>query len=100
MNEYIKYLEVKVLCDAIRCTYHMTLKATPGQLVFGRDMILPIKFDADWALIQKQKKDSINNSNNKENKKRIKHEYKIGDKVLLQKTRNLKKNVDTLFWSL
>ena len=27
---------------AIRCTYHTTLQATPGQLVFGRDMILPI----------------------------------------------------------
>ena len=31
-------------CDyAIRCTYHTTLKATPGQLGFGGDMILPIK---------------------------------------------------------
>ena len=76
---------------AIRCTYHTTLKATPGQLVFGRDMILPIKFEADWALIQKQKQDSINNSNNKDNKKRIKHEYKIGDKVLLQKPGILRK---------
>ena len=26
---------------AIRCTFHTTLQATPGQLVFGRDMILP-----------------------------------------------------------
>ena len=30
-----------IVC-AIRCTYHTTLQATPGQLVFGRDMILPI----------------------------------------------------------
>ena len=27
---------------AIRSTYHTTLKATPGQLVFGRDMLLPV----------------------------------------------------------
>ena len=54
-------------------------------------MILPIKFEADWAPIQKQKQDSINNSNYKENKKRIKHEYKIGDKVLLQKPGILRK---------
>jgi transposase InsO family protein len=27
---------------AIRSTFHTTLKATPGQLVFGRDMVLPI----------------------------------------------------------
>ena len=57
----------------------------PGQLVYGCDMLLPIKFNADWALIERQKQLSINNSNRKENKKRIQHEYKNGDKVLLQK---------------
>jgi transposase InsO family protein len=34
---------------AIRSTFHTTLKATPGKLVFGRDMVLPIKFMADWG---------------------------------------------------
>ena len=76
---------------AIRCTYHTTLKATPGQLVFGRDMILPIKFKADWALIEQQKQLSINNSNQRENKSRIQHVYKVGDKVLLQKPGLLRK---------
>ena len=32
--------------DVVRCAYHMTLKAMPGQLVFGGDMI-PLKFKAD-----------------------------------------------------
>ena len=32
---------------AIRCTYHTVLQATPAQLVFGRDMILPIVMRAD-----------------------------------------------------
>jgi hypothetical protein len=27
---------------AIRSTFHTILKATPGQLVFGRDMVLPL----------------------------------------------------------
>jgi transposase InsO family protein len=36
---------------AIRSTFHTTLKATPGKLVFGRDMVLPIKFMADWGKI-------------------------------------------------
>ena len=76
---------------AIRCTYHTTLKAMPGQLVFGRDMILPIKFEADWALIEQQKQNSINNSNLQENKSRVPHEYKVGDKVLLQKPGLLRK---------
>ena len=76
---------------ALRCTYHTTLKATPGQLVFGRDMILPVKFNADWALIAQQKQNSINESNKKENKKRIPHEYKVGDQVLLTKPGILRK---------
>jgi lipopolysaccharide biosynthesis regulator YciM len=37
---------------AMRSTFHTTLKATPGQLVFGRDMVLPIKFMADWGAIE------------------------------------------------
>jgi hypothetical protein len=32
---------------AIRITFHIILKATPGQLVFGRYMVLPISFMAD-----------------------------------------------------
>ena len=32
---------------AIHSTYHTTLKASPGQLVFGQDMIFNIKYIAD-----------------------------------------------------
>jgi hypothetical protein len=35
----------------IQATCHGILEATPGQLVFNRDMILPLKFNADWAYI-------------------------------------------------
>jgi hypothetical protein len=34
---------------AIRSTFHTTLKATPGKLVFGRDMVLPITVMSDWG---------------------------------------------------
>ena len=34
---------------SVRSTYHTTLQATPAQLVFGRDMILPVNFRADWS---------------------------------------------------
>ena len=37
---------------ALRSTYHTTLQATPGQLVFGRDMILNLQFQADWTAIK------------------------------------------------
>ena len=70
---------------AIRSTYHTTLQATPRQLVFGRDMLLPIKFKTDWAIIAQRKQKSINQSNSRENSKQKPFDYKVGDKVLLEK---------------
>ena len=40
---------------AIRSTYHTTLEATPGQLVFGHNMLLPISFTPNWDQIKKWK---------------------------------------------
>ena len=40
---------------AICGTHHTTLQATPGQLVFGRDMLLNLKFVADWEAIKLRK---------------------------------------------
>lgn len=68
---------------AIRSTHHTTLKASPAQLVFGRDMLLPVKFVADWARIQVNKQKQINKSNERENKQRIDHKYEVGNRVLL-----------------
>jgi hypothetical protein len=39
----------------IRSTFNAALKATPLQLVFKRDMILPITFMADWGAIEQQR---------------------------------------------
>jgi hypothetical protein len=40
---------------AICSTRHTTLKATPGKLVFGIDMALPITFMADWGAVEQQR---------------------------------------------
>jgi hypothetical protein len=76
---------------AICRTVHTTLNATPGQLVFGQDMLLPIQFKADWARIRQRKQDIINVNNRKENSKRIKHEYRVGEEVLLEKPGQISK---------
>ena len=73
---------------AIRSTVHTTLKATPGQLVFGRDMILNASHEADWQNIKANKLKRIIANNKKENRKRLRHEHKKGDKVLLEKVAN------------
>jgi hypothetical protein len=68
---------------AVRSTYHTTLQSTPGQLVFGRDMIFPIQHIADWQLIKNRKQKLIDKNNERENAKRVDYDYKIGDQVLI-----------------
>ena len=70
---------------AIRSTYLTTQKATPAQLVFGRDMVLPVDYEVDWDEITKRKQKRINDNNVRENKKRIEREYKRGGMMLLAK---------------
>ena len=69
----------------IRSTHHTTLQASPGKLVFGRDMTHNIPFVEDWNRIKTNKQKLINKSNSLENSKRLNHTYKIGNKVFLTK---------------
>ena len=74
----------------IRATYHTTLEATPTQLVFGRDAILPIQYQPDWNRIKDNKRKRIEMNNSKENKSRIPHEYKVGDMILVSRNKRSK----------
>ena len=60
------------------------LKAySPGQLVFGCDMILPIKQMVDYKLIRQKKQAQINKDNICENGNRVDHHYRVGDNIML-----------------
>jgi hypothetical protein len=48
---------------ATRATYHTVTQAMPAQIVFGRDAILNIKFDANWKTIRDRKQRAINSNN-------------------------------------
>ena len=63
--------------------YHTTLCAMPGQLIFGRDMILNMQYLADWTAIKAHKQQLIHKNNIIENSKCIPHQYKVGDMVIL-----------------
>ncbi len=52
---------------AIHSTYHAVLKASPNAAIFGRDMLFNIPFIADWF------------------KTRVNYDYKVGDKILIDK---------------
>jgi RNase H-like domain found in reverse transcriptase/Integrase zinc binding domain len=67
---------------ALRATVHTTLKATPTQLVFGRDAILNSTYVPDWDAIKQQKQQKILENNRRENAKRKDYTYKVNDQVL------------------
>jgi hypothetical protein len=69
----------------IRSTFHTTLQASPGQLVFGRDMIHDIRFQANWDRIKNNKQKNIESTNKRENLNRIRHTYNAGDRILSRK---------------
>ena len=69
----------------IRSLYHTTLNATPGQLVFNRDMLFDMRFNPNWENITKRKRAQVLKDNERENSQRNQHTYRVGDKVLLKK---------------
>jgi hypothetical protein len=56
---------------------------SPAQLAFGYDLIFRQKVLIDWERIKALRIKLAQENNAKENKKRLEHEYKVGDKVLL-----------------
>ena len=55
---------------------------SPGQLIFGHDMILLIKHRVDWGLICQQKQTQMIRDNDSKNKHRFDYDYKVGDKFM------------------
>jgi hypothetical protein len=68
---------------AMRSIVHQTLQVSPGALIFGRDMLLPIPILADYNLIRERRQAVIDENNRKENLRRRFKDYKTGDQVLL-----------------
>jgi hypothetical protein len=48
-------------------------------------MVLPTKFMADWVAVEQQRQKEMGRNNKRENASRISHDYKVGDKILLNK---------------
>ena len=69
---------------AVRSLVHTTARATPTQLVFGRDALLNVSFEADWQYIKERKQRLILQNNKRENRTRIPHTYSQGDQVMIK----------------
>ena len=66
---------------AINSLVHTTTRATPTQLVFGRDALLNISFVADWQYIKERKQNLILQNNQRENKCWIITRIKINARI-------------------
>ena len=75
---------------AMRATVHTTTRATPMQLVFGRDAIHNVRFQADWQYIKERRQRLIVQNNERENAKRTPHTYQAGDRVMIQQYQHRK----------
>lgn len=68
---------------AIRCSHHSTLNTTHGQLVFGRDMLLDLKFEPNYEQMWATKQKRFKYNNIRENSKRAAHDYNVDDYVYI-----------------
>jgi hypothetical protein len=68
---------------AINTTSHTTLKASPAQLTFNPDMIVPISFATNWYAINGCKQTQLQSATDAKNCKCIPHEFQLNDKVLI-----------------
>ena len=70
---------------AISSTTNRQKGYSPGQFVFGHDMILQIKHSLGCELIRQQNHTQINKDNTQENINRVDYDYKVGDNFMLTK---------------
>ena len=67
---------------ATRTALHGSIKASPGSLAFGRDMILDIPVISDWLFIQQRRQQLIDERLIAANRKRFSYDYQPGQEVL------------------
>ena len=85
---------LSALAFAMRATVHTTTRATPAQLVFHRDAMRNVPFEADWLQIKERKQRLIRKNNERENANRRDYTYHVGDKVLVLQDLNRKYGAD------
>ena len=68
---------------AIRTATPSNIPYSPGQLVFGNDMVFRQKTLVDWQQLKQLRRQQAIANNKKENKSRIPHVYSVGDMVLI-----------------
>ena len=66
---------------ALRASYRRTIMATPGQVVFLRDMLFNLASIVDWRVVTNAKQRQVDIDNVREKSKRVMQNYAIGNLV-------------------
>jgi hypothetical protein len=67
---------------AVRSACHAALQSTPGQSVFGQDMIWDMAHVADWQRVKQCEQTLIDKNNKRENTERVNHDCAVGNSIL------------------
>ena len=74
---------VQACAYGIRATSPSRFPYSPCEMAFGRDILFRQQVMVNWELVKQYHHDQSIKNNEKENKNRKAHEYKVGDLVLL-----------------
>jgi hypothetical protein len=74
---------IQACAYALRATSPSNNPYSPAQLAFGCDMLFRQKVIIDWEWLKESRDKQSLQNNAKENRKRLEHEYKVGDKGLI-----------------
>jgi hypothetical protein len=95
---------------AIRSTYCIVFKASPGAAIFGCDMLFDILFITNWNKIGDYGQHHTDLNTARKSSTPVDYDYKIGDKVLLRQDGILRKaecpyskkpwTITTVYWSI
>ena len=77
------YAVLQNVAFGFRAAYHSILRSSPGQLVFGRSMIVNATYVANWKTIKDQKEKNMLRNNARENSSILSHDYQPGDNVFV-----------------
>ena len=69
-----------------RASYHRNIMATPGQAVFGRDILFNLASVIDWKVSIAAKQRQVDVDNVRKNAKQVTHDYAIGNRVYVEMT--------------
>ena len=74
----------------MRSSYHSILNASPGQPLFGQDIITRQLYNANWSNLSKGRFNAILADNDRENCRRLEHFYNTGVHVMFRVPKKLR----------